>query len=137
MQCRYLQEVVNTTELALTVVNQGNAYTKNLSLLNLMSGKNKESRLDGLLKSLMYVAPVEFKARNGSKALDVLKSYVMGTAPSFITLFINSIESRRLSHWIIYEIQGNLTSSEALSSTLSVDLLSTMIPSLSSDGNVS
>ncbi|CAG0893868.1 unnamed protein product [Darwinula stevensoni] len=93
---RYLQEVVNTTELALTVVDQGNAYTKNLSLLSLMAGKNKQSRLDSLLKCLLYVAPVEFKARNGSKALDVLISYVIG--------------------------QGNLTFTKTLSS---IDLLST------------
>ena len=77
---RYLQETVNTTELALTVVDQGYIYTKNLSLLNLMSGSNKESRLDSLLKSLLYVAPVEFKARNGSRAFDILMSYLISTS---------------------------------------------------------
>ena len=69
-------------ELALTVVEAGYTYTKNLSLLNLMSGSNKQSQLDSLLNSLLYVAPVEFKARNGSKALDILISYVRGTLNS-------------------------------------------------------
>ncbi|CAG0893502.1 unnamed protein product [Darwinula stevensoni] len=78
----YLQETVNTTELALTVVDQGNSYTENSSLLDLMSGTNKQSRLDGLLKSLLYVAPVEFKARNGSRAFDILMAYLIRSIQS-------------------------------------------------------
>ncbi|CAG0893869.1 unnamed protein product [Darwinula stevensoni] len=105
----YLQEVVNTTELALTIVDQGYTYTNNLPLLNLMSGTNKNSRLDSLLKSLLYVAPVEFKARNGSRAFDVLIAYMMG--------------------------KGDLTSGTTQASTNPVVVASTTSVNASSNGN--
>ncbi|CAG0888605.1 unnamed protein product [Darwinula stevensoni] len=77
---RYLQEAENMTELVFALVEDSITYAENSSLLNFMSGRNKTTRLNALLNTLLYVAPEKLKAGNVSKAFDALMIYLPGPA---------------------------------------------------------